>query len=129
MRVAVSSADERGLAAGVSAHFGRCPYFTVVDVEDNTIQAVAIVENPHFQDHRPGQVPAFVHDQAANMIVAGGMGGRAIAMFERLSIQAFTGARGTVQDALDLALGGHLDVAAPCAGHSGGGGDCEDHAH
>jgi len=101
----------------------------VVDIDDSTIQAVAVVENPHFQDHRPGQVPAFVHSQAANMIVAGGMGGRAIAMFDQLSIQAFTGAQSTVREALDLALGGHLAVAAPCAGHSGGGGDCDDHDH
>ncbi|MBN1247159.1 MAG: NifB/NifX family molybdenum-iron cluster-binding protein [Anaerolineae bacterium] len=128
MRVAVSSADARGLDGSVSSHFGRCPYFTMIDIADGVIEQVSVVENPHYDNHQPGQVPGFVHAQRADMIVAGGMGRRAIMMFEQLGIGAHTGTHAKVRDAVEAALGGHLEEAAPCAGH-GGSGDCEDHPH
>jgi len=117
MRIAVTSADGEGLEGMVSAHFGQCPYFTLVDIDDNVIEAVAVVANPHYTTHSPGQVPSLVRSHNAEMIVAGGMGRRAIGMFQELGIQAFTGAQGTVRQSLELALGGHLAEAAPCAGH------------
>lgn len=128
MRVAVSSVDAGGLDGRVSPHFGRCPYFTMVEVDGGVIEGVTVVANPHYEDHRPGQVPAFVASKSADLIVAGGMGRRAITMFERLGIGAYTGAQSTVRDAVEAALGGHLEEAAPCPGH-GGDGDCEDHEH
>lgn len=117
MRIAVTSADDAGLEGMVSPHFGQCPYFTIVDVTDNEIQAVTVVANPHYTSHRPGEVPSLVRSHNAEMIVAGGMGRRAIGLFQELGIQAFTGAQGTVRQSLELALGGHLIDAAPCAGH------------
>jgi len=117
MRIAVTSADGEGLDGMVSPHFGQCPYFTLVDIDDNVIGAVAVVANPHYTTHSPGQVPSLVRSHNADMIVAGGMGRRAIGLFQELGIQAFTGAQGTVRQSLELALGGHLTDAAPCAGH------------
>ena len=128
MRIAVSSADGRGLEGRVSPHFGRCPYFTMVEVNDGVIEQVSVVTNPHYENHQPGQVPSFVKAQGAAMIVAGGMGRRAIMMFEQLSLGAYTGAQSTVGEAVEAALDGRLDEAVPCPGH-GGDGDCGDHDH
>ena len=38
MRIAVSSESNQGLESSVSAHFGRCPYYVIVDVEDGTVK-------------------------------------------------------------------------------------------
>jgi predicted Fe-Mo cluster-binding NifX family protein len=47
-------------------------------------------------------------------MLTGGMGGRAIASFEQLGIEAVTGASGTVRRTLELYLGGQLRGVQPC---------------
>lgn len=114
IRVAVSADDHRGLEAPVSPHFGRCPYFILVDIEGREVQNVQAVQNPFYGNHQPGQVPAFIHEQGANIMLTGGMGRRAIAFFQQYGIEAATGASGSVALALKSYLDGKLSGAAPC---------------
>jgi predicted Fe-Mo cluster-binding NifX family protein len=114
MRIAISADDRNGLDGVVSPHFGRCPYFVLVDVQGQEVRAVSILDNPYFRQHSPGQVPAFIHDQGARVMLTGGMGGRAIGFFQQYGIEAVTGAAGTVRHALQLYLGGALSGFAPC---------------
>ena len=113
-RVAISADDDRGLDSVVSPHFGRCPYYVFVDLEDREVQQVNAVENPYYGHHQPGQVPAFIEGQGANVMLAGGMGRRAIGLFQQCGIEAVTGATGSVRHALEQYLGGTLQGAAPC---------------
>ncbi len=115
MRIAVSTETNAGLDAPIAGHFGRCPFFTLVDLEGDHIEAVQVVANPYFLAHEPGQVPQFVHSQNANVMLTGGMGGRAVAFFEQYGIQPVTGAAGTVRQALDRFQRGELDGWAPCS--------------
>jgi len=114
MRIAISADDRNGLDGVVSPHFGRCPYYVLVDVADQQVQAVSIVENPYFGQHSPGQVPSFIREQGANVMLTGGMGGRAIGFFQQYGIEAVTGAAGLVRHALQGYLGGALTGSAPC---------------
>lgn len=113
-RVAFSSEDDRGLDSVVSHHFGRCPYYVLVDVADGEARGVRTVENPFFADHRPGQVPRFIAEQGADAIVTGGMGRRALEIFRLEKIETVTGAQGTVAEALKDYLDGRLAGARPC---------------
>lgn len=119
MRIAISSQDNQGLDGTVAQHFGRCPFYTFVDTEGEQIAQVSVLPNPYFSAHQPGQVPAFIKTQSSDMLITGGMGRRAIAFFEQYGIQTFTGATGTVREALEQALSGNLPEAVPCAGHEG----------
>jgi predicted Fe-Mo cluster-binding NifX family protein len=114
MRVAVSADDAKGLDSVVSPHFGRCPYFVFVELDEQTVETVEAVDNPYYGRHQPGQVPAFIQDQQADVMLTGGMGRRAISFFEQYGIQAATGASGTVRHALEQYLGGALQGAEPC---------------
>ena len=114
MRIAVSAEDDNGLDSRVSPHFGRCPYFVLLDVGGRQVNAVSVVVNPYYPDHQPGQVPSFIHSQEANVMLTGGMGGRAIAFFQQYGIEPVTGASGAVRDALDQYLDGTLQGVAPC---------------
>lgn len=114
MRIAISADEDKGLDSAVGTHFGRCPFFVLVDMEGDEIQAVNTVPNPYYGQHQPGQVPGFVHSQKANVMLASGMGGRAITFFEQFGIEAATGASGTVRQALEQYLGQQLQEAAPC---------------
>jgi len=115
MRIAVSTETNAGLDAPVAGHFGRCPFFTLIDLEGEQIQATQVVANPYFLAHEPGQVPQFVHDQNVNVMLTGGMGGRAVAFFEQYGIQPVTGASGTVRQALECFQRGDLGGWAPCS--------------
>jgi len=114
MRVAISADDNKGLDSVVSPHFGRCPYYVLVDLEDRQVRQVSAVENPYYGNHQPGQVPAFIERLGANVMLAGGMGRRAIDLFRQCGIEPVTGAAGSVRHALEQYLGGALQGAAPC---------------
>ena len=51
-------------AGEVSGHFGRCPYFTVIRVQDGRITDYEVIANPHYERHQPGAVPAFIRELA-----------------------------------------------------------------
>jgi len=115
MRIALSADTKDGLDSVISPHFGRCPYFVLVDIEGQEVTRVLEVENPFYGSHSPGQVPGFIHQQAANVMLTGGMGGRAMQFFAQYGIEPVTGAAGTVRLSLEQYLGGELKGAAPCA--------------
>jgi len=114
MRIAISADDSRGLDSVVSPHFGRCPYYVLVDLDGREVRQVSAVENPYHGHHQPGQVPSFINSQGVNVMLAGGMGRRAIGLFQQYGIQAATGASGSVRHALEQYLGGDLQGAEPC---------------
>ncbi|MBN1954702.1 MAG: NifB/NifX family molybdenum-iron cluster-binding protein [Anaerolineae bacterium] len=114
MRIAISADTEQGLDSVVSPHFGRCPYFILVDLDGRDVRAVSSISNPYYAQHQPGQVPNFIHSQGVNVMLTGGMGGRAISSFQQYGIQPVTGAYGTVRHSLEQYLGGALQGAAPC---------------
>lgn len=115
MKLAVSLETNNGLDSVVAQHFGRCPYFAFIEVEGQEIRDMSIVPNPYYGHHQPGQVPDFIRKQGADVMLSGGMGGRAIGFFEQHGIQTATGAQGTLKQTLDAYFGGELSVAAPCA--------------
>ena len=122
IRVAVSADDSNGLDSVVSPHFGRCPHYVFVDLEGQKVRQVSTSVNPYYGKHSPGQVPKFIHQQRVDVMLTGGMGGRAIAFFQQYGIQAVTGASGTVRHALEQYLGGQLRGAEPCR-------DSREHGH
>ena len=100
MKVAIST--DSGF---VSAHFGRCPEFTIVDIKDGKVEKKETVQNP---GHQPGFIPQFLHEKGVNCIIAGGMGMRATGFFNEFGIQAIVGISGKVSDVIEELLKGTL---------------------
>ena len=114
MRIAISSEEKNGLDSLISHHFGRCPSYILVDVDGEEVQAVQGIDNPFAQNHQPGMVPEYIHNQGVNVMISGGMGMRAISFFDQYGIDVATGADGTVQTTLDRYFKGQLGGAQPC---------------
>jgi len=114
MKIAVTAENNNGLESTVAHHFGHAPYFILVDVENGEVINTQGIANPFADHHQPGQIPGFIKEQNADVVLSGGMGGRAIQFFEQYGIKAATGADGTVRQALESYLGGKLSEAAPC---------------
>jgi ATP-binding protein involved in chromosome partitioning len=86
MRIAVPVAGGR-----LAQHFGHCPEFAFFDV-DRESKTVLKQEKVAAPDHQPGLLPPWLASQGANLIIAGGMGGRALALFDSHGIQVLLGA-------------------------------------
>ncbi|MBN1354380.1 MAG: NifB/NifX family molybdenum-iron cluster-binding protein [Candidatus Omnitrophica bacterium] len=100
MRVAISTDGDF-----VSAHFGRCPSFTIVDVENGNVANRKIVDNP---GHHPGFIPQFLHEKGVKCIICGGMGQRAAGFFEEIGIEAIVGVSGKINDVIKELIAGTL---------------------
>lgn len=116
MRIAIAAENSAGMASKASHHFGRCPYFILLEIENGEVTAEQIIENPFFASHRPGQVPSFIHEQGVNVIISGHIGRRAMGLFEDFGIKSATGAEGTVDETLKRFLAGELPDAESCCG-------------
>ncbi|MGD8633640.1 MAG: NifB/NifX family molybdenum-iron cluster-binding protein [Anaerolineales bacterium] len=130
MRIAISLETDQGLQSRVSGHFGRCPYILFADLEEGEVKRVEVIQNPHFHEHRPGQVPEFIQQHGGELMISGGMGRRARAFFEEMGVQTAVGAQDSAADAIEQYLRGELPESAPCSGdHHHDGGGCGGHGH
>ncbi len=100
MRIAISTDGMQ-----VSAHFGRCPSFTIIDIEGSEIKNKEIVSNP---GHHPGFIPEFLHGRGVECIIAGGMGRKAAGFFNQYGIDAIVGITGTIEEILEKLKSGSL---------------------
>ena len=73
----------------LAEHFGHCQAFAFVDVENDTITEVTRMDPP---EHTPGAFPKWVSENGATDVIAGGMGGKAITLFNQYGVNAFVGA-------------------------------------
>lgn len=112
MRVAVST--DNGY---VSPHFGRCPLFTIVDIEDGKVVSKEVINNP---GHQPGAIPKFLHNNGAECIICGGMGAHAQEIFKGFGIQTIIGVEGKVDDIIDKVLKGVLESGESLCEHGAG---------
>jgi predicted Fe-Mo cluster-binding NifX family protein len=71
------------------SHFGHCEQFAIVDAEEKTITAEALITPP---PHEPGLLPGWLAEKGITDVIAGGMGQRAIGLFNQHSINVFVGA-------------------------------------
>ena len=115
MKVAISTDSGK-----VSGHFGRCPEFTLAEVEDGEITEKEVIENP---GHKPGFIPKFLNDKEVDMIIAGGIGRKAISMFDDFDVDVVSGCGGeSVDDVLERTVNGELEEGAnPCSPGEGKG--------
>ncbi|MBL7197703.1 MAG: NifB/NifX family molybdenum-iron cluster-binding protein [Candidatus Omnitrophica bacterium] len=101
MRIAISTDGDF-----VSAHFGRCSSFTIIDIEDSKVIKKEVVDNP---GHQPGFIPQFLHERGVEYIIAGGMGMRATGFFEEFNIKAIVGVTGRIDEVIEKLQKGTLE--------------------
>jgi len=90
----------------VSAHFGRCPSFTILEVEDKEAVNRKTINNP---GHHPGYLPQFLHNEGVNVIIAGGMGMNALNLFNQVKIDVIVGISGSIDDVINKIVAGELE--------------------
>jgi len=108
----------------VCKHFGHCENFMIFDIKDNKIIKSESIPNP---GHRPGFLPNYLNDLGVKAVIAGGMGGGAIEIFNEKQIEVITGVKGDAEKAVYSYIAGELKSnnavcenhmhSADCGGH------------
>jgi predicted Fe-Mo cluster-binding NifX family protein len=118
--IAIPSTAPGGLEADVSAHFGSCDAFTLVTLEDGTVEAVSVLPVP---SHVEGgcMVPVrLLAAHGASAVIAVGMGRRPLLGFAEVGIRAFhNGKYSTVREVITAWTTGCLvafDASLACGG-------------
>ncbi len=110
MTIAIPSND----GETVEEHFGHCRQFVLITTRDGKEVSKAFVDPP---EHVPGSFPAFLAEQGANIIITGGMGGRAVSLFKEQNIDVILGANGTISDIIRVFLEGELESTGSECNH------------
>lgn len=71
------------------AHFGHCQKFAIIKVKDDAIVELEEIVPP---EHQPGLYPRWVAGYDVTDVIAGGMGQKAIHLFNQQNINVFVGA-------------------------------------
>lgn len=111
----------------LSAHFGGSEYFTIYNVEDNKIIDTEILPVP---EHLTGSYPNFLAAQKITDIIVGGVGGKAVTIFNSKSINVYLGAN--VKETRDLVedfLAGKLQLTGNSCNHEGDGPESHGSGH
>ena len=108
MKIAVAS-----MGNTVAGHFGHCENFNIYESADGAVS----IPNP---GHRPGFLPNFLGDMGVEVIIAGGMGGGAVEIFNERNIEVIVGAEGDARSAAESYLRGELKST---------GSICHEHEH
>ena len=84
MKFAIPLADGK-----LTGHFGHCRQFALIDVDAGKIRNKKILTPP---PHEPGSLPKWLSELGTNVVIAGGMGARAVELLNQSGIKVLTGA-------------------------------------
>jgi len=89
----------------VSPHFGHCEHFALIDVDVDNKEIIRneLVPSP---GHQPGLLPQWLAEQGATFVIAGGMGSRALSLFQQNRIGVIVG---TMENDPEKAVLNHLN--------------------
>ncbi|MGD9639466.1 MAG: NifB/NifX family molybdenum-iron cluster-binding protein [Alphaproteobacteria bacterium] len=112
MKIAIPMAGGK-----LANHFGHCETFALLDVnenEKNVLKQESVVPPPH----EPGLLPRWLKERNVDLIIAGGMGQRALSLFAENGIKVIVGAANDKPETLTKAyLEGNLETGSNVCDH------------
>jgi predicted Fe-Mo cluster-binding NifX family protein len=103
--------ESTGLFSEISTHFGKTPYFTILDVENEEIKTIEIekIESRHAGGK---QTPAeIVIKLNPDVVLCANLGLKAVEMLKENGIKIFVGASGTVENTFKAFINDQLKLA------------------
>jgi len=101
VRIVIPVLDESGVNARLSEHFGRAPYFAVIDLDENgRISSQRTVANISEHFGGTGRPPDRILQLRPNTLITYGMGPRALSIFQEAKVAVLRANANTVRDVL-----------------------------
>ena len=107
MKIAVTAENDNGYASNVNPHFGRSPYFAIVDTQTDEID---LVKNEAARASGGAGVSAaqLISDRGVEALISGSIGPKAHTALSRGQIEMYSIKEGTVRQALEAFEEGSL---------------------
>jgi predicted Fe-Mo cluster-binding NifX family protein len=116
MKVIIPIVKDDGAKSIVADHFGRAPYFAIVELKkDGSIEKIEVIENRG--EHLGGSVSVeeFIGKLKPDALLVKGMGPRGLNAFQSLGVAVFTGSLDTIEGAIQSYVKGQLKgLTEPC---------------
>jgi len=102
LRIVVPVEDESGLNAQLSAHFGRAPYFAVIDLDEHG-NVLSQKSTPNLSEHfgGTGRPPDRILELQPKALITYGMGPRALGIFQNAGVAVLRANADTVKGIID----------------------------
>jgi predicted Fe-Mo cluster-binding NifX family protein len=101
-RIVIPAEDGNGLDARLSEHFGRAPYFIVIELnEDGSISNVQAISNESEHFGGSGRPPYRLLQLKPNAIITYGMGPRALSIFQEAGVAVLKANANTVKEVIE----------------------------
>ena len=96
MKICVTS-EGNNLDSKIDARFGRCQYFTIVDTDTLSFEAI---QNPYIESTGGAGIQSgqLVAEQKVKAVLTGNVGPNAFQTLQSAGIDVVTGISGTVKD-------------------------------
>jgi predicted Fe-Mo cluster-binding NifX family protein len=110
VRIVIPTLNESGLDAQLSEHFGRAPYFTAVDLDEDghvTNQKTIANESEHFGG--VGHPPDRILQLKPNALITYGMGPRALDIFQEAKVAVLRTTANTVREVITAYTNNELE--------------------
>ncbi|KUG15455.1 dinitrogenase iron-molybdenum cofactor biosynthesis [hydrocarbon metagenome] len=101
---------------GVSSHFGHCEKYTVYHIRNKEIFHEENLMNP---GHEPGKLPRMLASCGITHVLAGGMGMKAVQLFNEQGIEVTLGISGPVDEVINDFMCGRIVPGKSMCDHSG----------
>ncbi len=119
--LAIPSVQSGGLTAPISIHFGHCPIYTLVKIENGAVAHVSTLPNPPHQEGGCLTSVQILIDHGVSVLLVGGMGIRPLMGFRQAGIDVYNaGGFLCVGDAVQAFLLGKIPpftTDSTCKGH------------
>jgi len=113
----------------VSGHFGHPEFFSLLSV-DSSSQEILSEERQTPPPHEPGLLPLWLAEQGVSVVLAGGVGHRAVALLESRGIEVRTGVpQLSASEVVRLWLEGKLATGGNSCNHTSANHGCGGHGH
>ena len=114
MKICIASNSNGGLEDTVSMQFGRCPTFTVVEVEGNSIKDAYVIPNPGASAASGAGMQAgqAVVNEGCKVLIAGAIGPNSAQVLTLGGVEMRTSPEIKVKEAVEKYIKGELPIAS-----------------
>lgn len=108
MKIAISSTGKK-LTDNVSEVFARCPYFIIVEIENQEIKKFEVIKNESTNQMGGAGISAaqLIAEKNVNTVITGNVGPRALDVLRQFNIEVYSGS-GAIKEVLQEFINGKL---------------------
>jgi len=108
MKIAVSSMG-KNIESNASDIFGRCPYFIIVEIEDNEIKKIEAIENKNINQMGGAgiSIAKLIAEKDVETVITGNIGPRALDVLNQFKIKIYSG-NGMIKEVIQEFINGKL---------------------